>query len=225
MFSSEDDKDFMRLLVCWSMSDLFAVARLGRAGVVLAGLSFSTCDVSDIWWGIIKTIVSAMSFYDVVCGCSYCAVLEYCYMWFEFHDAKLGPKWNDVFYMPDRYAYGEMEAAYNERVDFIKELEAVPGVDAAVKTAEFLNDALEIIEDLRLAREINVLCAHVTAIIDQREMFVDELEMLAGRHVPDKMADFMNQVQGKDISNLMKLQILKREFELSAQKKAFSLRT
>ncbi|GKA36415.1 hypothetical protein Tco_0722906, partial [Tanacetum coccineum] len=36
----------------------------------------------------------------------------------------------------------EMEAAYNERVDFIKELEVVPGVDAVVKTAEFLNDAL-----------------------------------------------------------------------------------
>ncbi|GKD94605.1 hypothetical protein Tco_1374442 [Tanacetum coccineum] len=36
----------------------------------------------------------------------------------------------------------EMEARYNERVDFIKELEAVPGVDAAFKIAEFLNDAL-----------------------------------------------------------------------------------
>nr|GEX02414.1 hypothetical protein [Tanacetum cinerariifolium]GEX02418.1 hypothetical protein [Tanacetum cinerariifolium] len=77
----------------------------------------------------------------------------------------------------------------------------------------------EINEDLRLARDINALCARVTAIIDQREMFVDELDMLAGRHVPDKMADFMNQVQGKDILNLMKLQILEREFELRAQEK------
>ncbi|GJX33437.1 hypothetical protein Tco_0243292 [Tanacetum coccineum] len=36
----------------------------------------------------------------------------------------------------------EMEAAYKERVDFIKELKAVPDVDAAVKTAEFLNNVL-----------------------------------------------------------------------------------
>ncbi|GJV89429.1 hypothetical protein Tco_1533367 [Tanacetum coccineum] len=77
----------------------------------------------------------------------------------------------------------------------------------------------EITEDLRLAREINALCARVTAIVDQREMFVDELDMLAGRHVPDKMANFMKQVQGKDIPNLMKLQILGREFELRAQEK------
>ncbi|GKB27871.1 hypothetical protein Tco_0867272 [Tanacetum coccineum] len=117
----------------------------------------------------------------------------------------------------------EMEATYNERADFIKELEAVPGVNAAVKIAEFLNDALwkderrlEITEDLRLAREINALCARMTAIVDQREMFVDELDMLARRHVPDKMVDFMKQVQGKDIPNLMKLKILGREFEMRA---------
>ncbi|GJX33438.1 hypothetical protein Tco_0243293 [Tanacetum coccineum] len=53
----------------------------------------------------------------------------------------------------------------------------------------------EITKDLRLAREINALCARVTAIVDQREMFVDELDMLAGRHVPDKMADFMKEIQ------------------------------
>ncbi|GJQ97612.1 hypothetical protein Tco_0008751 [Tanacetum coccineum] len=51
----------------------------------------------------------------------------------------------------------------------------------------------EITKDLRLAREINALCARVTAIVDQREMFVDELDMLAGRHVPDKMVDFIKQ--------------------------------
>ncbi|GJU93435.1 hypothetical protein Tco_1318191, partial [Tanacetum coccineum] len=39
----------------------------------------------------------------------------------------------------------------------------------------------EISEDLRLAREINSLCARVTAIIDERENFVDELDILVGR--------------------------------------------
>ncbi|GJV15328.1 hypothetical protein Tco_1360651 [Tanacetum coccineum] len=110
-------------------------------------------------------------------------------------------------------------AAYDDMVDFIQELKAVPGTTAAVKTAEFLNDALEISEDLRLAREINALCAHATAIVDERESFIDELDMLAGRSVPGKMAEFMRQVQGKDISNLVKLQILRRELELRAQEK------
>ncbi|GKB92567.1 hypothetical protein Tco_0964839 [Tanacetum coccineum] len=102
----------------------------------------------------------------------------------------------------------EMVAAYDDRVDFIRELEAVPGIAVAVNTTEFLNDTLwkddrriqslsvtcgyhdvscgcritvmmEISEDLRLAREINALCARATAIVNKRESFVDELDMLA----------------------------------------------
>ncbi|GKF40529.1 hypothetical protein Tco_0120590, partial [Tanacetum coccineum] len=38
--------------------------------------------------------------------------------------------------------FEEMEVAYKERVYFIKELEAVSGVDVAVETAEFLKDVL-----------------------------------------------------------------------------------
>ncbi|GKF70713.1 hypothetical protein Tco_0203770 [Tanacetum coccineum] len=71
----------------------------------------------------------------------------------------------------------------------------------------------EINEDVALAREIYALCARLTGIVDERENFNDELDMLVGRFVQDKMAEFMKQVQGKDILNLMKLQILKREFE------------
>ncbi|GKC28050.1 hypothetical protein Tco_1035344, partial [Tanacetum coccineum] len=63
------------------------------------------------------------------------------------------------------------------------------------------------------------LCARLTAIVDRRDMFVDELDMLAGRHVPDKMADFMKEIQSKDIPNLLQLQILGREFQLRAQEK------
>ncbi|GKE94607.1 hypothetical protein Tco_1579462 [Tanacetum coccineum] len=37
--------------------------------------------------------------------------------------------------------------------------------------------------------------------------------------VPGKMAEFMRQVQSQDIPNLMKLQILEKEFELRAQEK------
>ncbi|GJR91987.1 hypothetical protein Tco_0215998 [Tanacetum coccineum] len=59
----------------------------------------------------------------------------------------------------------------------------------------------------------------LTAIVDDREVFADELDMLAGKYAPDKMAEFTKQVQNKDVPNLMKLQILGREFELRAQEK------
>ncbi|GJR07807.1 hypothetical protein Tco_0790459 [Tanacetum coccineum] len=77
----------------------------------------------------------------------------------------------------------------------------------------------EIAEDVRLAREINALCARVTAIVDERESFVDELDMLAPKFVPVKMAEFMKQIQSKDILNLIKLQIVGREYELRAREK------
>ncbi|GJY86832.1 hypothetical protein Tco_0500858 [Tanacetum coccineum] len=63
----------------------------------------------------------------------------------------------------------------------------------------------EIAEDLSLAREINALCARLTTVIDERENFKDGLDVLAGRRVPEKMAEFMGVVQGKNILNLMKL--------------------
>ncbi|GJY94049.1 hypothetical protein Tco_0510410 [Tanacetum coccineum] len=53
----------------------------------------------------------------------------------------------------------------------------------------------------------------------ESEAFADELDMLAGKYVPGKMAEFTKRVQSKDIPNLMKLQILRREFELRAQEK------
>nr|GFA69098.1 hypothetical protein [Tanacetum cinerariifolium] len=77
----------------------------------------------------------------------------------------------------------------------------------------------KISEDLILAREINALCMRLTAIVDEREVFADTLGMLAGKHVPDKMAEFTKQVQNKDIPNLMKLQIFGREFELRTHEK------
>nr|GEV20410.1 hypothetical protein [Tanacetum cinerariifolium] len=67
----------------------------------------------------------------------------------------------------------------------------------------------EIAENLRMAREINTLCAHLTVVIDERENFKEELDVLASRRVPKKMAEFMRVVQGKDISNLMKLDDIK----------------
>ncbi|GJU70990.1 hypothetical protein Tco_1262395 [Tanacetum coccineum] len=86
-------------------------------------------------------------------------------------------------------------------------------------TSSVVFDFREINEDLRLSREINALCARLTAIVDERERFVDELDILVGRSVPEIMAEFMKQVQGKYMSNRLKLQILLREFELRAREK------
>nr|GEY13135.1 hypothetical protein [Tanacetum cinerariifolium] len=69
---------------------------------------------------------------------------------------------------------------------------------------------------LRLVGEINALCVGLTTVIDEKENFFDELNVMVGMSVPEKMAEFMKGVQDKDIPNPMKLQILGREFELRA---------
>ncbi|GJU24124.1 hypothetical protein Tco_1162745 [Tanacetum coccineum] len=50
----------------------------------------------------------------------------------------------DVFEFARRISvlYRKMEIAYGEKLDFIRELEGVPVVDVAAKTAKFLNDKL-----------------------------------------------------------------------------------
>ncbi|GJR19705.1 hypothetical protein Tco_0968232 [Tanacetum coccineum] len=116
---------------------------------------------------------------------------------------------------------GEMNEACQDRIAFVRELESVACVTVMAKTIVFLKQMMdkegsrewqlcdlvkeakeraleielfrEISEDLRLAREINALCARVTAIIDERENFVNELDILVGRSVPSKMAEFMKQ--------------------------------
>nr|GEV79325.1 putative reverse transcriptase domain-containing protein [Tanacetum cinerariifolium] len=52
-----------------------------------------------------------------------------------------------------------------------------------------------------------------------RENFVAELDMLVSKFMPGKMAEFMKETLNKDVPNLMKLQILGREFESRAREK------
>ncbi|GKB64919.1 hypothetical protein Tco_0921105 [Tanacetum coccineum] len=74
-------------------------------------------------------------------------------------------------------------------------------------------------EKSRLARQINALCDTLANVIDGRWTFVGELEMLAYKSIPGKMAEFMKEMHDKYIPNLMKLQILGRKFKLRARKK------
>ena len=50
---------------------------------------------------------------------------------------------------------------------------------------------MSIIEDCRLAREINRVCAEVVAVVEEWSHFLQELNTLVGRRVPENMAEFM----------------------------------
>nr|GEV18459.1 reverse transcriptase domain-containing protein [Tanacetum cinerariifolium] len=76
-----------------------------------------------------------------------------------------------------------------------------------------------VVEDLDLAREIDGLCAGLIACIEEREYFIDELDVLVDELVSEKMSEFIKETQEKDRNRLMKLQILGREFDLRAVKK------
>ncbi|GKD47875.1 hypothetical protein Tco_1276851, partial [Tanacetum coccineum] len=47
------------------------------------------------------------------------------------------------------------------------------------------------VEDSNLAREIDGLCARLTARIEEREYFIDELDVLVDEFVPKKMTEFI----------------------------------
>nr|GEU93757.1 hypothetical protein [Tanacetum cinerariifolium] len=121
----------------------------------------------------------------------------------------------------------EVEVKAREKSRFILKLSALLISDElhrSVSSSEWKPQFIrrcnrEISNDVRLGTEINALCARLNVIVDERVNFVDELDMLAQEFVPVKMAEFMKQIQDKDIRNLMTLQILGREFELRAREK------
>ncbi|GKD42731.1 hypothetical protein Tco_1267376 [Tanacetum coccineum] len=60
-------------------------------------------------------------------------------------------------------------------------------------------------EDSSLVGEINRLCDKLTSRIEEREYFIDELDLLVDSFVPEKMAEFLKETQEKDKNRLMKL--------------------
>nr|GEX56396.1 hypothetical protein [Tanacetum cinerariifolium] len=75
------------------------------------------------------------------------------------------------------------------------------------------------LDDIRLARQINALCDTLTTVIGGRWPFITGLEVLSYKFVSGKMVEFMKDIQDNDVSNLMKLQILGRNFQLRAREK------
>ncbi|GJZ55739.1 hypothetical protein Tco_0610932 [Tanacetum coccineum] len=72
-----------------------------------------------------------------------------------------------------RACWWEMVAAYDDKVDFIRELEAVPGIAAAVKTAEFINDALW--KDDRRIQRLWKLQIDADLMAYEKEKFTEKL--------------------------------------------------
>nr|GEW97759.1 hypothetical protein [Tanacetum cinerariifolium] len=121
---------------------------------------------------------------------------------------------------------GEMNEACADRIAFVQELRSVAGEFVPAKTAVFLEEMMNkegsrecqladlVNEGREMVREIeffiDALCDTLTNVIDGRWDFIEELKMLAYKFVPGKMAEFMKEIQDKDILNLMKLPILGR---------------
>ncbi|GJR23426.1 hypothetical protein Tco_0971953 [Tanacetum coccineum] len=156
--------------------DLFPVSGLGRAAVVPAVLSFSAGGVSDISWDIVG--MTSMMSKQGMTSLAKCAALK---------ERVGGWEWADMMLLYSRNAVEEdsefarrmgvflqeMEAAYNERVDFIKELEAVSGVDATVKTTEFLIDAMW--KDERRLQRLRKLQMDAHIMAYEKEKFTEKL--------------------------------------------------
>ncbi|GJZ04095.1 hypothetical protein Tco_0537370 [Tanacetum coccineum] len=75
------------------------------------------------------------------------------------------------------------------------------------------------IEDYKLAEEINRVSREVNNVVIERSKFLEELESLGVRHVPAKLAEFFKEIQTKDRETVEKLQILEKEIELNAYQK------
>nr|GEU77108.1 hypothetical protein [Tanacetum cinerariifolium] len=156
----------------------------------------------------------------------------------ELEIAVGGRNWLDtVIVYFDEYAYeqrefthrlngliGEMNEACVDRTAFVQELRSVVGEYVPAKTAVFLEQMInkEGSREYQLADLVN----EGREMLGQIEFFVGKLmhdarklEVLSYKFVQGKMVEFMKEIQDEDVTNLMKLQILGREFELRAREK------
>ncbi|GJZ95869.1 hypothetical protein Tco_0668203 [Tanacetum coccineum] len=126
--------------------DLFAEAGLGSVVVPADELSFFVVCVLDLWWGIVKTIVSAMSSM-MSCGGVPVKKLEMVVgarNWLDMmvlYCRKFADEHRDVAIRLNRLV-GEMNEACQDRIAFVREIKSVAGVTVTVKTAMFLKEMM-----------------------------------------------------------------------------------
>ncbi|GKB17595.1 hypothetical protein Tco_0851518 [Tanacetum coccineum] len=138
-----------------------------------------------------------------------------------------GRNWLDMMVVYfDEYAYeqrefacrvnrliGEMNEACADRMAFVRELRSVAGETIPAKTAAFFKEMLN--KEGTIEWQLADVQREAKERVHKIEFFVGKLM----RDARGKMVEFMKEMQDKDISNLMKLQILGREFELRACEK------
>nr|GFA00487.1 hypothetical protein [Tanacetum cinerariifolium] len=62
-----------------------------------------------------------------------------------------------------------------------------------------------ITKDYKLAREINRTCGELVVVIEEMDHFIQELDVLVGRRVPEKTAKFMKETQAKDSQQMLQV--------------------
>ncbi|GJT10634.1 hypothetical protein Tco_0857676 [Tanacetum coccineum] len=106
---------------------------------------------------------------------------------------------------------GEMNEACGDRIAFVWELRSVAGETVPTKTHVFLEEMID--KEGSTEWQLRDLEKEAKERVHEIKFFVGKLMQMS------EMAEFMKETQGKDIPNLMKLQILGREFELRAREK------
>ncbi|GJT39170.1 hypothetical protein Tco_0939035 [Tanacetum coccineum] len=67
----------------------------------------------------------------------------------------------------------EMETVHDEKLDFIRELDSMPGVDAASKTAEFLNEYLW--KEDKWMRKLRNMEMDANLLAFEKDRFIEKL--------------------------------------------------
>nr|GEV55881.1 hypothetical protein [Tanacetum cinerariifolium] len=86
----------------------------------------------------------------------------------------------------------DMINAYDQKVEFIRELEALPCIAAAVKTVITMA-WLPMCGELRSVSN-SVHWEPMFILYCQRDQFLEELDNLGVQHVPSKMAEFLREI-------------------------------
>nr|GEX88114.1 hypothetical protein [Tanacetum cinerariifolium] len=76
-------------------------------------------------------------------------------------------------------------------------------------------------QDYGIARQINMMAAEVNNVNIQRERFIEKLETLGTRYVPEKMAEFLREIQRKDDETVANLRILMGGDGIKCSQKGF----
>nr|GEZ35900.1 hypothetical protein [Tanacetum cinerariifolium] len=82
-----------------------------------------------------------------------------------------------------------------------------------------VDNCLVMSKDYRMVREINRVCGELNGVIEERSCLLEELDILVGWLAPEKMVEFLKEIQRNDEERVLQLQILGSETQLRACEK------